>query len=96
MMQEKILKLKKLIEDSKKILLINHKRMDPDAFGSLESFYYILKNNFQKEIKAINDEESPKNFRFLDENQIFEPNLNIKNFYPDLIISFDAASVEQL
>jgi nanoRNase/pAp phosphatase (c-di-AMP/oligoRNAs hydrolase) len=31
-MKEKILELKKLIEKSKKILLINHIKMDPDAF----------------------------------------------------------------
>jgi nanoRNase/pAp phosphatase (c-di-AMP/oligoRNAs hydrolase) len=31
-MQEKINKLKKLINNSEKIVLINHIRMDPDAF----------------------------------------------------------------
>ena len=95
-MQEKITKLKKLIENSDKILLINHIRMDPDAFGSLSAFYYILRDNFNKEVKAINDESKPENFKFLDENQVFEPNLDLKEFNPDLIISFDAASKEQL
>jgi phosphoesterase RecJ-like protein len=94
-MQEKINKLKILLEKSKNILLINHIRMDPDAFWSLSAFYYILKKLW-KNIKAINDEIRPDNFSFLDENQIFEPNLNIKEFNPDLIISFDAASIGQL
>ncbi len=95
-MLEKITQLKKLIENSKNILLINHIRMDPDAFWSLESFYYILKNNLNKKVKAINDEERPEDFSFLDDNQIFETKLNIKEYNPDLIISFDAASTGQL
>lgn len=95
MLEKKINEFKILLEKSKKILLINHIRMDPDAFGSLSAFYYILKD-LKKEIKAINDDNRPKNFSFLDKNNIFEPNLNIKNFNPDLIISFDAASTDQL
>lgn len=94
-MQEKITKLKKLIENSNRILLINHIRMDPDAFGSLTAFYYILKK-LNKNVKAINDENKPESFVFLDKNQIFEPNLDLKEFNPDLIISFDAASIGQL
>ena len=95
-MQKKISQLKNKIENSNKILLINHKRMDPDAFGSLAGFYYILKDNLQKQVKAVNDDPRPKNFAFLDNNQIFEPKLNLKDFNPDLIISFDAASTDQL
>jgi len=95
-MQENFNQLKNKIENSNKILLINHKRMDPDAFGSLSAFYYILKDNLPKKVKAVNDDPRPDNFAFLDENQIFEPKLNLKEFSPDLIISFDAASTDQL
>jgi phosphoesterase RecJ-like protein len=69
--------------------------MDPDAFWSLWSFYYILEKLW-KNVKAINDEQKPENFAFLDKNQIFETNLDLKKFNPDLIISFDSASTEQL
>jgi len=92
-MQEKITQLKELIKKSNNILLINHIRMDPDAFWSLTAFYYILEKIW-KDVKAINNEQRPDSFSFLDENQIFET--SIKNFYPDLIISFDVASTGQL
>ncbi len=95
-MQEKFKILKNKIKNSKKILLINHKRMDPDAFWSLSAFYYILKDNINKEVIATNDDPRPENFAFLDKNQIFQSNLDLKSFNPDLIISFDAASTDQL
>jgi len=95
-MQKNFTKLKDKIINSKNILLINHKRMDPDAFWSLEAFYYILKDNLNKNVKAINDDPRPDNFAFLDENQIFKTKLDLNKFKPDLIISFDAASTDQL
>jgi hypothetical protein len=47
-------------------------------------------------VKAINDEHTPEAFKFLIKEEIFEPELDIKEFSPDLIISFDAAAIEQL
>ena len=94
-MNQKIKQLWELIKKSNKILLINHIRMDPDAFWSLGAFYYVL-SKLNKDVKAINDEDKPIEFSFLDENNIFEPNLDLKSFNPDLIISFDAASIWQL
>ncbi len=95
-MLENIKKFKKLLNESQNIILINHIRMDPDAFWSLSAFYYILKKNLNKNIIAINDEQRPENFSFLDENNIFITNPNLKDFNPDLIISFDASSLDQL
>lgn len=86
---------KNLIENSEKILLINHIKMDVDAFWSLWAFYLILEKIWKK-IKAINDFETPKEFSFLLEKRIIEPELDIKNFNPDLIISLDAGSTNQL
>jgi nanoRNase/pAp phosphatase (c-di-AMP/oligoRNAs hydrolase) len=43
-LDKEILKLENYLKNSKKILLINHRRMDGDAFGSLCAFYYILKS----------------------------------------------------
>lgn len=94
-MKENIKKLAKLIKKADKILLINHIRMDPDAFWWLASFYYILKK-IGKNVKAVNDMLPPENFDFLESSEIIEIDLDIKKYNPDLIISFDAASLWQL
>lgn len=94
-MEENIKKLEKLIKKAEKILLINHIRMDPDAFGSLWAFYYILKKIW-KDVKATNDFLPPENFSFLESSDIIETGIDISKFNPDLIISFDAASIWQL
>jgi bifunctional oligoribonuclease and PAP phosphatase NrnA len=93
-LEASIISLWTKIHLSKKILLINHIRMDPDAFWSLCAFYMVCKKLW-KEVKAINDEKPPENF-LLFHDDIFEPHLNIKKFNPDLIISFDAGGIEQL
>lgn len=49
-----------------------------------------------KNVKATNDFLAPENFLFLESNEIIEPGINISDFNPDLIISFDAASTGQL
>lgn len=94
-MKEQILDFWKTLAKSERILLVNHVRMDPDAFGSLAAIYYILKNDWFK-VKATNDDNIPDNFNFLDKNSIIEPELDIKSYNPDLIISLDAASKDQL
>jgi len=92
------------ILSSKNILLINHIRMDPDAFWSLSWFHQILEKMW-KNVKAINDDLVPENFWFLKQNHIISTDLvlfphltreGIKGWVPDLIISFDAASIDQL
>ena len=55
---------KTIIENNNKFLLVNHIRMDPDAFGSLGAFYLLLKK-LGKEVRATNDEAVPENFSFL-------------------------------
>jgi phosphoesterase RecJ-like protein len=94
-MKEKINKLWKVITNANKILLINHIRMDMDAFWSLSAMYDILWQLW-KEVKAINDEIPLESYAFTWYNQTIEPELNVKEFNPDLIISFDAASLDQL
>lgn len=94
-MEEKIIEFKKIIEKSNKILLINHIRMDMDAFWSLSAFYDIL-SKLWKDIKAINDEKPLDAYNFIWYNHIIEPDLDIYKFNPDTIISFDAASLWQL
>lgn len=94
-MLENIEKLKNLIQNSQKILLINHIKMDADAFWSLWALFLILEKIW-KNVKAINDSETPKDFDFLLEKRIIEPELDLEKFSPDLIISLDAASTSQL
>lgn len=89
-------KFQNYLKHSKKILLINHRRMDWDAYGSLSAFYYILQAIGTYEVKVVNDEHTPEVFHFLRKEELFDPNLDITDFAPDLIISFDAAAIEQL
>lgn len=83
------------ISSSKNIVLINHIRMDPDAFWSLTAFYQILKK-LGKNIVILNDENPPDNFNFIFKEKIFQKEKIKQSFIPDLIISFDAASIDQL
>lgn len=94
-MENEIFNFWKKIILANNILLINHIRMDPDAFWSLSAFYWVLKKLW-KNVNAINDELAPKDFCFLNFTNIFETDIDIKKFSPDLIISFDAASSDQL
>lgn len=82
--------------NSKKILLINHRRMDWDAYGSLAWFYYILQNIWWYEVKCINSDFIPEIFDFLDDKDIFDKNLDFSNYEPDMVIWFDIASLEQI
>jgi len=94
-MQQDIQKLWELIEKADKILLINHIRMDPDAFWSIAAFYEILLAH-GKTVKATNDDKAPDSFWFLWKNHIIEPSMDIRSYNPDLIISFDAWWLSQL
>lgn len=94
-MKDKIVKLWELINSSNRILLINHIRMDMDAFWSLSAIYDIL-TQLWKNVKAINDEKPLDSYEFIWYNHIIEPELDLKLYNSDLIISFDAASLSQL
>ncbi len=94
-MQQQIQQLKKILETSQKILLINHIRMDWDAWGSLWGLYLVLKN-MNKEIRTINDGNVPEPLDFLWHSDIVESNLNVEEFNPDIIISLDAAGLDRL
>jgi len=94
-MFQNLQKFKDLLQNSKKILLINHIKMDADAFGSLAALFLVLQK-MSKSVKAVNDSETPKDFDFLLDKKIIEPELDISEFNPDLIISLDAASQSQL
>jgi phosphoesterase RecJ-like protein len=84
-----------LLKSSKRVMLINHIRMDMDAFWSLSAMYELIEKLWKK-VKAINDELLPSKFAFLWYNNIIEPDLDVKKFNPDLIICLDTANLERL
>ena len=94
-MLHKINQLKELIQNSKNIILFSHIRMDPDTFWSSWTLYLIL-TQLWKNVILLNDEEAPKEFEFLKANNLITTNWNLEDFQPDLIISLDAASIDQL
>ncbi len=94
-MKDSIVQLKKAIEGNSKFLLINHIRMDPDALWSLWGLYLLLEK-LGKIVKATNDEAMPENYMFLTPKKLIEPNLDVTAYNPDVIISLDAASEDQL
>jgi len=57
---------------------------------------FLVLQKMSKSVKAVNDSETPKDFDFLLDKKIIEPELDISEFNPDLIISLDAASQSQL
>ena len=94
-MKQQIQELWKLIETSSKVLLINHIRMDGDAWGSLGGLALILKSMW-KDVKAINDCPVPSSLQFLWYNDLIEPELDVKAYNPDIIISLDASDTGRL
>lgn len=88
-------KFSKLLEKSNTVLLMNHIRMDPDAYGSLSAFYFILEW-LGKKVYAINDEEEPIHFTNFSWKSFINPHIDIEKCNPDLIISLDSASEKQL
>lgn len=87
-------KFRNLVNSSEKILLINHRRMDGDAYGSLYSFYKALEKSW-KTIAATSEDPIPDTYYFLTDERVIDENLDIRAFKPDLIISFDVAGIEQ-
>lgn len=69
--------------------------MDGDAWGSLGWLYLVLQKMW-KNIKAINDEKVPDSLSFLGNTDIIEPNIDVADFDPDIIISLDAADLARL
>ncbi|MDD4152023.1 MAG: bifunctional oligoribonuclease/PAP phosphatase NrnA [Candidatus Gracilibacteria bacterium] len=87
-------KFKELLDKGDKILLLNHRRMDGDAYGSLYAFYKLLEK-LGKNVKATNDDPIPEVYRFLTDERIIDNDLDLNEFNPDFIISFDVAGIEQ-
>lgn len=69
--------------------------MDGDAWGSLWALAGILKNMW-KNVVAINDCPVPPGLDSFWDTQIISPDLDVKAFNPDIIISLDASNTSRL
>jgi bifunctional oligoribonuclease and PAP phosphatase NrnA len=94
-MHHEIQKFWELLKSSEKILLINHIRMDGDAWGSLAGLALILKS-MKKDVRAINDSHVPPALTFLGNTDLIGVTLDIADFDPDIIISLDASDTQRL
>jgi phosphoesterase RecJ-like protein len=93
---EKLLILKDKIKESKKILLLGHKKPDGDCIGSINSLYYLFKN-LGKEVKIYLNQipEFFKNFLSDNKNIIFEISKEYAKTF-DLIFILDTSSIDFL
>lgn len=83
-------KIKKLIEDNHKIIILRHKDPDLDAYGSQFGLYYALKANYpNKEIYAVGDSNSLNKFQPLD---VIEPSL----YQESLVFILDTVARQML
>jgi phosphoesterase RecJ-like protein len=69
--------------------------MDGDAWGSLWGLALILKG-MKKDVKCINDTAVPDMLTFTWHTDLIQPELDVKAFNPDIIISLDASNTERL
>jgi len=69
--------------------------MDWDAWGSLGGLALVLRYMW-KDVHGINDENVPGIFNFLWNSEIIDPNLDVWEFDPDIIISLDASDEARL
>ncbi len=94
-MLTEIQKFWELLGNSQKILLINHIRMDGDAWGSLAALTLLVRK-MGKEVKAINDCTVPPGLDVFWKTELIEPALDVATFAPDIIISLDASDTSRL
>ena len=94
-MHQEIQRFWALLKTSQKILLINHIRMDGDAWGSLAALALILKN-MGKDILCINDCSVPPSLTSLWYTELINPIADVRVFKPDIIISLDASDTLRL
>lgn len=94
-LEEEFNSIQNLILNSHKIVLTNQHRMDGDAYWSMMGFYFILEKLW-KNVIAVNEFLPAPEFNFLDMHNIVKQEFDIEGFAPDIIISFDAASLSQL
>lgn len=91
--EQEFQKVKRLIEDSKIILLAGHIRPDGDSLGSLLGMAFAIKDNVKKEVVAYSTDEAPHSLAFLPEIGTLTSKIKQE---PDLIIGFDYGDFDRL
>lgn len=86
-MFKEIKKIKKLISKSKNILLISHRKPDPDTLGAALAMHIYL-NNINKKTKLVCIDRPSKNYNFIPKISKFKNNFILKEH--DLIFIMDA------
>lgn len=95
--RNRLIELNEIICKSDKIALINHRKMDWDAYWSILWFKLILEKLWKDVVCIWDDMKTPAYLDFIYPEEIISSNpRELKEFKPDLIISLDAASREQL
>lgn len=69
--------------------------MDGDAWGSLWGFALTLKNMW-KQVQGINDTHVPEMLQFLWNLELIDPELDVAQYNPDIIISLDSSDTGRL
>jgi phosphoesterase RecJ-like protein len=87
MFQENIDQIIRLIDKSKRILLLTHAKADCDGLGAMISMYLVLKE-LGKEVTAITSDPTPKNLNFLPAVDIIQNSLSAGR---DFIITLDCS-----
>lgn len=80
---------KNLINSSKKILLVSHKRPDGDTLGASAALYFALKQLGKETVLACID-EIPYRLKFIPATELFVKEFDVNDF--DLIIISDAGA----
>ena len=88
--KDKILKFKKLIENSKKIAIFIHENPDWDTIWSALAIWEVLRK-FWKQINYFSPSKISKKFYFIDKIKLFETQFDFWNY--DILIFCDIGSV---
>ena len=63
---ESFKRIREIIEQSNNIVISSHINPDGDAIGSELALYFVLKDNYDKNVEIINYSPTPDNLKFLE------------------------------
>ncbi|MCK5346763.1 MAG: bifunctional oligoribonuclease/PAP phosphatase NrnA [Candidatus Heimdallarchaeota archaeon] len=86
------------IEDSQKILIVAHPRMDGDALGSLLGLYFLISENFKdKEFQLVSQTDYADELKFLPGSDLLvQNNDNIEFYDADVVITLDSGGFSRV
>ena len=86
------------IEDSQKILIVAHPRMDGDALGSLLGLYFLIAENFKdKDFQLVSQTDYADELKFLPSSDLLIQNDdNIESYDADVVITLDSGGFSRV